>query len=277
MLDESKINEISGCAAVIKTSIDLPTALSIIEVQSLLLQKLRVEMSKLSERNAAIRAENSMLRRKTRRQQMSQQNSDEEKLYLCVTGEKLTDKNSVRFSQDNHPKLAIDNLKEDPKPSSMQPKNFFVSKLDDLITIPLEKELLMKKREIAHWKEKFVEKGDRVNELEVALHQKDKNIMNVVNESNTLVTKKTLEIKDLLDKHSIGVNKQKSKLPADSASTSSFGAKSLSSMFGNRFVVKATDCSNAPFTFMIQRQEPMSDKHKYGEIPKRATAASIAA
>ena len=145
MLDESKINEISGCDAVIKTSIDLPTVLSIIEVQSLLLQKLRVEMSKLSERNAAIRAENSMLRRKTRRQQMSQQNSDEEKLYLCVTGEKLTDKNSVRFSQDNHPKLAIDNLKEDPKPSSMQPKNFFVSKLDDLITIPLEKELLMKK------------------------------------------------------------------------------------------------------------------------------------
>eukprot|EP00592_Proboscia_alata_P000676 CAMPEP_0194375514 /NCGR_PEP_ID=MMETSP0174-20130528/24050_1 /TAXON_ID=216777 /ORGANISM="Proboscia alata, Strain PI-D3" /LENGTH=277 /DNA_ID=CAMNT_0039155771 /DNA_START=105 /DNA_END=938 /DNA_ORIENTATION=- len=277
MLDESKINEISGCDAVIKTSIDLPTALSTIEVQSLLLQKLRVEMSKLSERNAAMRAENSMLRHRTRRQQISRQNSDEEKLCLGVTDEKSKDKNFVRFSQENVPKLGIDNLKEDPKPSSMQHKNLFVSNLDDLITIPLEKELLMKKREIAHWKEKFVEKGDRVNELEVALRQKDKNIMNVVNESNTLA-KQTLEIKDLLDKQSgFGVNKQKSKLPADSASTSSFGAKSLSSMFGNRFVVKPTDCSNAPFSLKIQKQEPMSDKYKCGEIPKRATAASIAA
>jgi len=39
MVNESKINEISNGDAVIKTSMDLPTALSTIEVQSLLLKK----------------------------------------------------------------------------------------------------------------------------------------------------------------------------------------------------------------------------------------------
>jgi len=159
-------------------------------------------MSQLIESNAAMSAENSMLRHSTPGQRMSQQYSDQDKLLLHFggTSDQLKDRKSVRFSLPNVPKVGIDNLEEDRNSSPRQLKNFFAPELIDVITIPLKEELSMKKREIAHWKKKLVEKGDRVNELELALRQKDKDIMNAVNESNALVQKKSLEIKDLLDK-----------------------------------------------------------------------------
>jgi len=276
MVDESKMNEISDGDNVIKKSMDLPTALSTIEVQSLMLQKLRAEMSKLIETNAAMRAENSMLRHSTPRQHMSQKYSDEDNLLLhsSDTSVPLKDRKPARFSLPNVAKVGIDNLEEDRNSSSRQLKNLLTPELVDVIIVPLKEELSMKRREIVHWKKKFVEKGNRVNELEVALRQKDKYIMNVVNESNALVKKKSLEIKDLLDKHwEVEVNKLKSKLPPDNASTRSFRAKSFSSMFGNKLMAKPTDFSNASFSLRLQRQDPKSDKYNYGEMPRRATAA----
>jgi len=276
MVDESKMNEISDGDNVIKKSMDLPTALSTIEVQSLMLQKLRAEMSKLIETNAAMRAENSMLRHSTPRQRMSQKYSDEDNLLLHFgdISVPLKDRKPARFSLPNVAKVGIDNLEEDRNSSSRQLKNLFTPELVDEIIVPLKEELSMKRREIVHWKKKFVEKGNRVNELEVALRQKDKYIMNVVNESNALVKKKSLEIKDLLDKHwEVEVNKLKSKLPPDNASTRSFRAKSLSSIFGNKLMAKPTDFSNASFSLRLQRQDTKSDKYNYGEMPRRATAA----
>lgn len=276
MVDESKMNEISDGDKVTKKTMDLPTALSTIEVQSRMLQKLRAEMSKLIEINAAMRAENSMLRHSTTRQRMSQKCSNEDKLLLHFgdTSVPLKDRKSARFSLSNVPKVGINILEEDRNSSSRQLKNLFAPVLVDVIIVPLKKELSMKRREIVHWKKKFVEKGDRVNELELALRQKDKDIMNVVNESNALVKQKSLEIKDLHDElWEVGVNKLRLKLPPDNASKSSFGAKSLSSIFGNKIMAKPTDFSNASFFLRLQRQDPKSDKYNYGEMPRRATAA----
>uniref|UniRef100_A0A7S0GMV7 Uncharacterized protein n=1 Tax=Proboscia inermis TaxID=420281 RepID=A0A7S0GMV7_9STRA len=192
MVNESKINEISDGDAVIKTSMDLPTALSTIEVQSLLLQKLRLTMSQLIESNAAMSAENSMLRHSTPRQRMSQQYSDEDRLILHFggTSDQLKDRKSVRFSLSNVPKVGIDNLEEDRNSSPRQLKNFFGPELFDVKAVPLKEQLLMKEREIARWRKKFLERGDRVNELKLALRQKDKDSMNAINESNALVQKK---------------------------------------------------------------------------------------
>lgn len=276
MVDESKMNEISDGDKVTKKTMDLPTALSTIEVQSRMLQKLRAEMSKLIEINAAMRAENSMLRHSTTRQRMSQKCSNEDKLLLHFgdTSVPLKDRKSARFSLSNVPQVGINILEEDRNSSSRQLKNLFAPVLVDVIIVPLKKELSMKRREIVHWKKKFVEKGDRVNELELALRQKDKDIMNVVNESNALVKQKSLEIKDLHDElWEVGVNKLRLKLPPDNASKSSFGAKSLSSIFGNKIMAKPTDFSNASFFLRLQRQDPKSDKYNYGEMPRRATAA----
>eukprot|EP00592_Proboscia_alata_P029637 CAMPEP_0194442454 /NCGR_PEP_ID=MMETSP0176-20130528/126140_1 /TAXON_ID=216777 /ORGANISM="Proboscia alata, Strain PI-D3" /LENGTH=382 /DNA_ID=CAMNT_0039268555 /DNA_START=34 /DNA_END=1183 /DNA_ORIENTATION=+ len=382
MVNESKINEISDGDAVIKTSMDLPPVLSTIEVQSLLLKKLRLAMDRLIESNAAMSAENSMLRHSTPRQRMSQQYSDEDKLLLHFggTSDQLKDRKSVRFSLSNVPKVGIDNLEEDRNSSPRQLKNFFAPELVDVKTIPLKEELSLKKREIAHWKKKFVEKedrvnelelafstttyestildedklllhfggtsdqlkdrksvrfslsnvpkvgtdnleedrnssprqlkdffgpelfdvkavplkeqllmkereiarwrkkflerGDRVNELKLALRQKDKDSMNAINESNALVQKKSLEIKHLLDKQrEIDVNKLKSKLPPDNASTSRFGAKPFSSIFSDKPMVKPTDYPNASFFLRLQRQDPKSNKGNYGETPRRAPAA----
>eukprot|EP00593_Proboscia_inermis_P001343 CAMPEP_0171294956 /NCGR_PEP_ID=MMETSP0816-20121228/3508_1 /TAXON_ID=420281 /ORGANISM="Proboscia inermis, Strain CCAP1064/1" /LENGTH=97 /DNA_ID=CAMNT_0011767229 /DNA_START=33 /DNA_END=323 /DNA_ORIENTATION=+ len=97
--------------------------------------------------------------------------------------------------------------------------------------------------------------------------------MNAINESNALVKKKSLEIKDLLDKQwEVDVNKLKSKLPPDNASTSRFGAKSLSSIFGDKLMVKPTDYPNASFSLRLQRQDPKSNKDNYGEMSRRANA-----
>mmetsp|Transcript_55000 Transcript_55000/g.66214 ORF Transcript_55000/g.66214 Transcript_55000/m.66214 type:complete len:198 (-) Transcript_55000:329-922(-) len=178
MVNEGKINKISDGDAVIKTSMDLPTALSTIEVQSLLLKKLRLAMDRLIESNAAMSAENSMLRHSTARQRMIQQYSDKDKLLLHFggTSDQLKDRKSVRFSLSSVPKVGIDNLEEDRNSSPRQLKNFFVPELVDVITVPLKEELSMKKREIAHWRKKFVEKVVRVRGLELALRQRDKKI-----------------------------------------------------------------------------------------------------
>jgi len=276
MVNKSKINEISDGDTVIKTSMDLPPVLSTIELQSLLLKKLRLAMDRLIESNAAMSAENSMLRHSTARQRMIQQYSDKDKLLLHFggTSDQLKDRKSVRFSLSNVPNVGIDNLEEDRNSSPRQLKDFFGPELFDVKAVPLKEQLLMKEREIARWRKKFLERGDRVNELKLALRQKDKDSMNAINESNALVQKKSLEIKDLLDKQrEIDVNKLKSKLPPDNASTSRFGAKPFSSIFGDKPMVKPTDYPNASFFLRLQRQDPKSNKGNYGETPRRAPAA----
>jgi len=238
--------------------------LSTIEKQSLLLQKLRVEMDGLIENNIKISVENDMLRLRA-----SRQRSD--KTYL---EEENNDYNSKAYQHDEVKSLRvfvqllkhkIDKLHQKQNTSSEEVKNSFTPAQVDEIILPLKRQICEKELEITHWKNKLVRKKRRVSDLGSALLQKDKEIMDIVNESNTLVQKKSNEIKFLLDNR-LEVDANKSK----SVSLRDFKAKSLPALFGNRTSNKSTGHPNAKFSEIKHCQDSILTFDQFVEMPLRS-------